>query len=140
MGCGRGKFNINAPHVLQVDPGRFKAFKDQKLATLAFQEYHASYPHKKYTLGMASRPAGPSFYVNKMDNVANHGPGGQGHHVLEEEGEPCFARVVYGFQALNAVAARPVKGSRFLLDQPVLVTSTVLLPREYVPPDEKPPK
>ena len=34
---------------------------------LGFQEYHASYPHVKYTLGFAGRPGGPAWYISPAD-------------------------------------------------------------------------
>jgi cyclophilin family peptidyl-prolyl cis-trans isomerase len=69
-GCS---FHRNARHVVQggpvtnhLNPGANlrKPFKVADLSSVAFQEYHPDFPHKKYTLGYAGRPGGPDFYVS----------------------------------------------------------------------------
>ena len=70
-----------------------------ELQTLAFPEYSASYPHEKYTLGFAN--LGPTFYINTADNRKAHGPGGQEHHRLPDDADPCFARVVQGVEVVD---------------------------------------
>jgi hypothetical protein len=57
-----------------------------------------NFPHKKYTLGYAGRPGGPDFYVSTQDNTLNHGPGGQTSYEEASEADPCFAKVVPGFE------------------------------------------
>lgn len=57
-----------------------------------------NFPHKKWTLGYAGRPGGPDFYVSTMDNTRNHGPGGQGSYDDPSEADPCFAKVVPGYE------------------------------------------
>jgi hypothetical protein len=52
----------------------------------------------KYTLGYAGRPGGPDFYVSTQDNTRNHGPGGQTSYEDTAEADPCFAKVVKGFE------------------------------------------
>jgi len=59
--------------------------------SLAWQEYHPDYPHKKYTLGYAGRPGGPGFYISTVDNTQNHGPGSQGS---KTEADSCFGKIV----------------------------------------------
>lgn len=71
--------------------------------TLAFPEYSVEVPHEKYTIGFAR--SGPTFYLNTMDNTRVHGPGGQGHHVLPEDADPCFGRVVQGEEVVDALVA-----------------------------------
>jgi len=61
---------------------------------LGFPEYSAEYTHQQYTLGYSGQ--GPTFYINSVDNTDMHGPGGQGHHLLETDADPCFAKVVQG--------------------------------------------
>jgi len=61
---------------------------------LAFPEFSSNWQHEKYTLGFAN--LGPAFYMNTIDNTAAHGPGGQGHHLLPDDADPCFGRVVEG--------------------------------------------
>ena len=70
---------------------------------MASQEYHADFPHVKYTLGYAgTRPGGPDFLdVSTQGNSRNHGPGGQGSYAVKSEADPCFAKVVEGFEAVD---------------------------------------
>ena len=68
--------------------------------TLIFPEYTDEYPHLKHTVGFGGRPGGPEFYINLDDNRDHHGPGGQDHHDLAEEADPCFGKVVHGFEIL----------------------------------------
>ena len=96
-GCA---FAVNADHVLQTAPvdavtgqDRTPAFVEKELDILSFQEYSDRHPHKRYTVGFTGRPAGPGFYVNKIDNSVDNGPGGQAHHDLDEEADPCFGVV-----------------------------------------------
>ena len=69
-GCS---FHRNAGHVVQGGPIPYyknkgdmvrKRFQDAGLTSVSFQEYHESFPHKKYTIGFAGRPGGPDFYVS----------------------------------------------------------------------------
>lgn len=50
------------------------------------------------SLGYAGRPGGPDFYVSTMDNTRNHGPGGQASYEDASEADPCFAKVVSGYE------------------------------------------
>ena len=93
-------FYINTEHVLQVGPvdavtgeDRLPKFVEKELDILSFQEYSFEHPHQQYTLGFTGRPAGPGFYINKLDNSKDHGPGGQMHHDLNEEADPCFGKI-----------------------------------------------
>jgi len=134
-GCN---FVINAMHILQAGPhlyrgeGKFAAnayqlkskFEKSRLDVMPYQEYSEEFPHSKYTVGFAGRPGGPDFYINKVDNSENHGPGGQTHHDLHEEADPCFGRVVAGFEVIDDINRIPVdreKGS--LLAAPVTIVS-----------------
>mmetsp|Transcript_15205 Transcript_15205/g.31880 ORF Transcript_15205/g.31880 Transcript_15205/m.31880 type:complete len:371 (+) Transcript_15205:513-1625(+) len=127
-GCA---FVINAMHILQAGPhrhikaGNYEAnavdlmdkFLKAELDKIAFQEYHEDYPHAKYTLGLAGRPGGPDFYINKIDNSVNHGPGGQDHHDLHEEADPCFGKLIRGKRVIEELSQVPVdhaKGGLFL--------------------------
>jgi len=79
------------------------------LSSLAFPEYSRDYPHHKYTLGFSGRPGGPGFYINTDDNVIIHGPGGQAHHALHEEADPCFGKVVEGHHVIDWMQERKKK-------------------------------
>lgn len=61
--------------------------------SLAFQEYHKDFPHKKLTMGYAGRPGGPAFYISTVDNTENHGPASQGS---KTEADGCFGRIAAG--------------------------------------------
>ena len=149
-------FVINAMHILQAGPHRFAPdndgyydanvpelmdrFVDGKLDKMPFQEYSSDFPHEQYTLGFAGRPGGPDFYVNKIDNSVNHGPGGQGHHDLHEEADPSFGRIVSGveiIQELNKIPTDDAKGH--LLKYPVVIVEARVMagPRGRGPPPEK---
>lgn len=109
-GCS---FHRNAGHVIQGGPiANFlsppnaalgKHFKESGLESVLFQEYSEKHPHVKYTLGYAGRPGGPDFYISMQDNTKNHGPGGQGTYDDPSEADPCFARVVQGFEVADRI-------------------------------------
>lgn len=102
-GCS---FILNAMHVVKAAPLPYKpggstaqmvrAFTKLGLDTVSFREYSPAYPHEKYTVGFAA-DGSPSFYVNTGDNTAMH------------KGEPCFARIVSGFETLERLEAAPVR-------------------------------
>jgi len=56
-----------------------KNFTTGGIDKLSFREYSTQYPHTQWTVGLAGRPSGPDFYINKIDNTIRHGPGGQMH-------------------------------------------------------------
>lgn len=66
---------------------------------LGFPEYTDQFPHVQYTIGFAG--VGPSFYINTLDNSEAHGPGMQGHYLLSNDADPCFAKVVEGFDVVD---------------------------------------
>jgi hypothetical protein len=78
-----------------------KPFIEAELASLDFPEYSERFPHEKWTLGYTGRPGGPDWYINKQNNTIMHGPGGQYHHQIEEQADPCFAKVIDGFDKIE---------------------------------------
>lgn len=101
-GCS---FILNALHVLKAAPlpydgtsaaAKAKAFSAAGLESVAFKEYSESYPHQKYTLGFAA-DGSPSFYINTEDNSEIH------------VGDPCFGKVVEGFDAVRRLEASPTR-------------------------------
>ena len=142
-GCS---FVINAMHILQAGPHRFSnngkydanvpellnRFVNSRLDKMPFQEYNDEFPHDKYTVGFAGRPGGPDFYINKINNSVNHGPGGQTHHDLHEEADPCFGRLVGGMEILSDLGRVPVDYDRgaLLLHPVTIVDSRVVATRE----------
>jgi hypothetical protein len=99
----RATFGVNRVHVLQALPRNRQLFREYDLDSMAFPEYSDQFPHKQWTLGYAGRPGGPSWYINKIDNELDHGPFGQNHHPLTEHADPCFAKVVGGFDVLQSI-------------------------------------
>lgn len=112
-------FVINPGHVLQAaavsgdqsvaDRAKLKPFEEMRLKHVAFQEYNKTFPHEQWTLGFAGRPGGPDFYINTQNNTIPHGPGGQAHHELTDDADPCFAIVVDGIPVVKDLMTRPRK-------------------------------
>lgn len=104
-------FYLNGQHVLQAGPQAYEneeedeaalhKFQDWGFEKLAFPEYSKEFPHMEWTLGFTGRPGGPDFYINKHDNSMTHGPGGQQQHALSEHADPCFAKVIDGFDVVK---------------------------------------
>jgi len=127
-GCS---FVVNAPHILQAGtyPGKgvemtyaekVREFERVGLDVVSYQEYNKEYPHKQWSVGFAGRPGGPDFYINKLDNTKNHGPGGQSHHDLEEEADPCFGEIVEGKDVMERMYKMSAnRNNDWLLDNPV---------------------
>ena len=46
---------------------------------------------------------GVSQYL-RADNTRNHGPGGQASYAIKSEADPCFAKVIEGFEAVDRMA------------------------------------
>jgi cyclophilin family peptidyl-prolyl cis-trans isomerase len=120
-GCS---FMRNAGHVIQAGSTPYyknkgmqqqlvQAFRESGLKSVVFQEYHESFPHVAYTVGFAGRPGGPDFYVSLIDNTRNHGPGGQVAYDHPTEADPCFGKVVEGFDAIDRMHMMPVKPGGF---------------------------
>jgi len=55
------------------------------------------------------RPGGPDWYVSTVDNTENHGPGGQSSYAIPGEADPCFGKVIQGFDAVDRMHKLPVK-------------------------------
>lgn len=103
-------FVHHANHIISATPtiyysgeSKRSEFDKAGLSQVAFQEYSDDYPHKPYTLGFSGRPGGPDFYISTFDNTEMHGPGGQVDAELIEEADPCFAKVVSGFDIVDKI-------------------------------------
>lgn len=112
-GCS---FHRNPGHVIQGgpvpnflsganDPPLEQRFQDSGFDSILFQEYSPNFPHQKYTAGYSGRPGGPNFYISTKDNTVVHGPGGQQDGA---EADPCFAKVVHGFDTVDRMHQIPV--------------------------------
>ena len=83
---------------------RYQDFYDRGIDKLSFQEYSAQYPHAQWTVGLAGRPSGPDFYINKIDNTIRHGPGGQMHAgEMHNEADPCFGKLIDGTRPFTSI-------------------------------------
>jgi cyclophilin family peptidyl-prolyl cis-trans isomerase len=105
-GCS---FILNAMHVVKAAPlpydgssasQKVKAFTKLGLETVAFREYSSEFPHEQFTVGFAA-DGSPSFYINTQDNTELH------------VGEPCFAKVVSGFDTVARLEAAPTRNGIF---------------------------
>lgn len=101
---------------------------------LGFPEYDPNWSHDPYTMGFTH--LGPNFYFNSANNAAHHGPGGQGHHTLETDADPCFGRVVEGRDVVDALLFReepmpPTSSStsEYYRQQAAVVGSVLSAPR-----------
>lgn len=134
-GCS---FHRNAGHVVQggpapnflspPNPKLWKRFKDAGFHSILFQEYSPTFPHEKYTLGLAGRPGGPDFYVSTQNNTRLHGPGGQDSYDDPSEADPCFAKVIEGFEVVDRMQLGPVKpgGYKAFKDNVAIVSMKLL--------------
>lgn len=140
-------FVRNRPHVLVAHtaaPGSDRMSELRRaggLDRLAFREHSEEYPHVRGTVGFAGRPGGPNFYVNKMDNTADHG---RGPHQSrgdnggdwapssdEHEGDPCFGKIVTagGMELMDEMSALPVGDDIGTFVRPVVIRRAVVLTR-----------
>lgn len=85
---------------------------------VAFHEYSSDFPHMAMTVGfpgMASGgPAGDSFYFSLRNNTAMNGPRGKRPvGAIPKDVDPCFGKVVAGFDVVKRLSRVPVKGGDF---------------------------
>jgi cyclophilin family peptidyl-prolyl cis-trans isomerase len=138
-GCS---FFRNAGHVIQgglvpnflspPNPRLHQRFKDAGFYAALFQEYSERFPHVKYTMGLAGRPGGPDFYISVRDNSALHGPGGQKNYEDPTEADPCFAKVVEGFDVVDRMHISPVLPGGYNMVNNVAITSMTILSADSI--------
>eukprot|EP00538_Stauroneis_constricta_P006750 CAMPEP_0119547950 /NCGR_PEP_ID=MMETSP1352-20130426/1970_1 /TAXON_ID=265584 /ORGANISM="Stauroneis constricta, Strain CCMP1120" /LENGTH=415 /DNA_ID=CAMNT_0007593061 /DNA_START=241 /DNA_END=1488 /DNA_ORIENTATION=+ len=130
-------FYINVPHVVQAGPrskfanenskSLMRRFKTSGFESLYFQEFNPEFHHHPWTIGFAGRPAGPEFYINLHENFEAHGPGGQG-----PGGDPCFAKVISGFDTIERLIKTPGKPEDpALMNSLVGIRSAVVLRKQH---------
>jgi len=131
-------FMRKANHVLQASPRPYyknagqnvhQKFLDFGVHKVAFQEYSSHFPHKKYTVGFSGRPGGPDFYINRVDNSNNHGPGGQTKYEKAHEADPCFAKIVAGIDTIERMSTMPILPGAFKeMEKYVGILDAIILP------------
>lgn len=108
-GCS---FILNAMNIIKAAPlpyekGLLSAkemdqnFHKFNLETVSFSEYSSKFPHEQYTVGFAA-DGSPDFYINTGDNTDEHA------------GEPCFARIVSGFETVQKMEAEPLRSGMWI--------------------------
>lgn len=50
----------------------------------------------------------------EIDNTRNHGPGGQASYAVKSEADPCFAKVVDGFAAVDRMHKLSVESGDYM--------------------------
>lgn len=118
-GCS---FILNAMHVIKAAPlpydgssasQKVKAFTKLGLETVAFREYSPDYPHEQYTVGFAA-DGSPSFFINTDDNSDEH------------VGDPCFAKVVSGYDTIHRMQNAPTRNGIFFRKRIGIKSATIL--------------
>jgi len=127
----------NKDHVLTASPTNFftgesklEQFESSGFRHVSFQEYSEHFPHEQYTLGFTGRPGGPDFYISIDDNTSKHGPGGFPHAAIEEEADPCFAKVVQGFDTIKRIYTEGAN-SDIGVNIVGIISADILPPRDY---------
>lgn len=70
---------------------------------VAFNEYSEDFPHTQFTMGFTGSPmTGPALAINLSDATATRGPGENGLGA-----DPCFGKVVSGFDTLKRISEAP---------------------------------
>ena len=103
-------------HLVAAAPisyGTFQSKEDEMKSLgftgVSFPEYSKDFPHKKNTVGFSGMST--NFYINAMDNEDHHGPGGQQHHELEGDADPCFGEIIEGFSNILDMQYNRHKGN-----------------------------
>lgn len=118
-GCS---FILSAMHVIKAAPlpydgssasQKVKAFTKLGLESVAFREYSPDFPNEQYTVGFAA-DGSPSFFINTDDNSSEHA------------GDPCFAKVVSGFDTVHRMQNAPTRNGIFFRKRIGIKAATIL--------------
>lgn len=91
--------------------------------SLLFGEYTPEYPHAPFTIGF-NQIGGPIFYINTQDNDQLHGD--MGDQQKKKEGDPCFAKVIEGFDVIERISNISTNADDSL-ESPVYITGAQVL-------------
>lgn len=127
-------FSVNSNGKLQVTTSSLEKvsehlprFQAAELDTVSFQEYNEDFEHEKYTIGFSGRPGGPDWYINTQDNIEANGPGGNKMiYTLDHEADPCFGRVIHGYDVIEKLTQLPTSRSGHFEKFPVIKTARIM--------------
>mmetsp|Transcript_46582 Transcript_46582/g.97886 ORF Transcript_46582/g.97886 Transcript_46582/m.97886 type:complete len:581 (+) Transcript_46582:163-1905(+) len=91
---------------------------------LLYTEYTPEYPHVENTLGFNVH-GGPIFYFNLKDNTEPHGAR-YSEEEGENEGDPCFAKIVEGVEVIQRMKDMPRAEGGGLQDPVYIVKAEVV--------------
>ena len=108
------------PHAVKLHE-RYAKFGYNR-SPLGFYEYSPSFPHEAFTIGFTGSPVpGPTLAINLMDNSASRGPDDHG-----KRGEPCFGKIISGFDTLQRIQSAPRAADGYRLALNIEITSVRL--------------
>jgi len=110
------------PYFANAGTDIYTPFVQAELDLLPFQEYSQDYAHEQYTLGFGGRPGGTEFYISMQNNTVPHGPG-----FHDRDADPCFAKVLRGFETLKRIQNVPTKEDGNVLVDFVGIKSIAIL-------------
>jgi len=88
-------------NLYEISDKIFSNFINSGLKSVLFAEYSPKFPHQEMTLGFAGGSF--NFYISMEDNSKAHGPVTDDKREQYSDGEPCFAKVVSGFDTLKRI-------------------------------------
>ena len=72
-----------------------------------------------------------NFFFSFLDNTKNHGPGGQTSYAVASEADPCFAKVIEGFDAVDRMHAMKRKpGGYQAMEHNVAIKYARIIPND----------
>lgn len=88
-------------HIIQAIEDPLYNKHDLDKYQLAFPEYTDKFPHDQFSMGFSGYSSTPNFFLNTIDNVRNHGPGGQKIGAILNDADPCFGKIIFGKESLT---------------------------------------
>ena len=88
-------------HIIQAIEDPIHNKHDLDKYQLAFPEYTDKFPHDQFSMGFSGNSSTPNFFLNTIDNVRDHGPGGQTTGAILNDADPCFGKIIFGKESLT---------------------------------------
>jgi cyclophilin family peptidyl-prolyl cis-trans isomerase len=105
----------NHAHAVKLQQ-RYNKFGYNDRGPLAFIEHSPNYNHEKFTIGFQGSPRpGPALAINMADNAD------------QRSGEPCFGKVVKGFDTLVRIQTAPKNEDGYRLQNKVVIEKVRLV-------------